>query len=119
MMKYFKFLASIFFLFYFLQAPANSLLDELSGAKINFKFSYGGEKKAKLGGITASLISDESTEASYSFDKTKSEFCCEREHTSESFLDMSSAESQIIIQNLLGPDQDSYKPSITPTKGQR
>ncbi|MCZ0933067.1 MAG: hypothetical protein OXJ52_07945 [Oligoflexia bacterium] len=118
-MKYFKFLVFVFLSVYF-QVPADSILEELSGAKINFKFSFGGNEKAQFKGITLSLISDEDTEAFYSFDKNKSEFCCEREYTYESAHDMSEAESQRIVQNWLEPDKDSYKPWIQPgKKGQR
>ena len=118
MMKYFKFLAVIVFSFCFLQAEAG-FLDELSGAKVNFNFSFGG-KKVELNSITFGLISDDGTEADFSFDKSQSEFCCDREYTYENFFDMSEAESERIVQSVLGSGAD-YIPTPRPasSEGQR
>ena len=111
----FKFLVAVFFLLSFLQTSA-----ELDGAKINFNFSFGGEGGAKFKGVTFGLISTESTEASFSFNKSQSEFCCEREYTSENFFDMSEVESDKIVRNILDFDSD-YNSLIlpAPTSGQK
>ena len=109
-----KFLGFIFLLVYFqLEASA------IDGAQVNFNFSFG-NKQAQFDGITLSVIANEPTEAVYSFDINRSEFCCEREQTYEPFTDMSEMESNLIVENLLGPRNPYTSPAVTtPSKGQR
>ena len=110
-----KFLAFVF-IFSSFPSSANDLSQDLK-LNIHAKWSFSGSK-VEFEGIKLGSI--EGTEASHSFDKDKSEFCCDREYTHESAHDMSEQESQRIVQSFLGP-KDSYQ-SITPSRpssGQR
>ena len=117
-MKLFKYLVVIFLAFY-LPVSADNILDNLEGIKVNFNFSFD-NKEIKFKGVSFDFggISN-NTEALFSFDNSKNEFCCDREYTYESAQDMSQEESNRIVQRLLN-SSESYKPNLLPTKkGQR
>ena len=122
----FKFLGLIFLFLYF-----QSSADSIDGIGLNFKFSFG-EGKTQFDGATLDIKTNSrtiegiplggisSTEASYSFNENKSEFCCDREYTSEPFTEMSESASNSTVQNILGSTSNNLTPSNPrPTEGQR
>ena len=110
-----RFLVSFLFFIVLFQVSADSL-----NPSIMFNFSFN-NKGINFDGVSFSLGASE-TEAFYSFDKSKTEFCCDREYTSEVFYEMSETESNRIVENLLGTNDNFNNfiaPRPSPTKGQR
>ena len=105
-------LAGFIFLLMLFEASAESR----GTARLDMKPSFGASQKMLFEG--GDLISSKSTEASYSFNQDKAEFCCDREYTSEAFYEMSEHESNSVVQKLLGTaDNSTWKPPAP--KGQR
>ena len=109
-----KILVLAFFLMCF-----QAFSESLDGAILKIDFSFDGGGKTRLERVVSHAISKDSTEAVFSFDSKKFEFCCEREQTSEPFFEMSEAESARIVQGLLGPKKDRAPLLPKPKKGQR
>ena len=115
MKKFFR-LSILIFIFFNFQSSSNSLFDEIGSPQILFNFSFGNNQGLKFEGIKLDFIG--STEADYSFDKDKNEFCCEREYTNESAHDMSEEESHRIVQRFLSTgDSQSPIPGVFPASG--
>ena len=107
-----KILALTFFLICF------QAFSQVEGAVLNFHFSFD-NNKIRFKKTVLDVISKESTEAVFSFDGKKLEFCCEREQTSEPFFEMSEEQSARIVQSFLGPKNNKTPLRPKPKKGQR